>query len=64
MKDIHEAVRERETQIERLTKEIETLRTAARILEDEEHEVPKKIAKPATTREPVSASTGGIKQFP
>jgi mannitol/fructose-specific phosphotransferase system IIA component (Ntr-type) len=65
MRDIHEAIRERESEIKRINGELEALRLAARLLEEDEAELKKKSPSSAVAREKLSPTgTGSATQFP
>lgn len=56
MKNIQEVLREKETEIEKLTREIKLLRVAARILEDEGQPQPGRTADQSLR--PMEAASG------
>jgi hypothetical protein len=50
MKNIQDVLREKETEVEKLTREVKVLRVAARILEDESPSQPGRAAEPMSRR--------------
>ena len=56
MKNIQDVLREKETEIEKLTREIKLLRVAARLLEDEGPSQPGRTAE-SMSRHPDAAAT-------
>jgi hypothetical protein len=49
MKNIQDVLREKETEIEKLTGEVKLLRVAARLLEDESPSPPGRVAEPMSS---------------
>jgi hypothetical protein len=65
MRDIHEVIQEKESELQRIHGELDALRLAARLLEADEGEVRKKSPAPASTRESLTPTgTGSGTQFP
>jgi len=63
MRDIYEVIGEKESEIKRINGELDALRFAARLLEEDEADVKKKSPTPASARESLSP-TGTGTQFP
>ena len=65
MRDIHEVIREKESEFQRINGELDALRLAARLLEADEGEARKKSPVAAGARENLAATgTGPGTQFP
>lgn len=65
MRDINEAIRERESEMNRINGELEALRLAARLLEEDDGEVKRKAPSAAVAREKLTPTgTGTGTQFP
>jgi hypothetical protein len=65
MRDIHEVIREKESEVKRINGELETLRMALRLLEEDDVEMRRKSPSPVSAREnPSPTRTGSATQFP
>jgi hypothetical protein len=67
MRDIYEVIREKESEIKRINGELDALRVAARLLEEDEADVKKKSPSPSNVREnlpPRGTGSGSVTQFP
>lgn len=63
MRDIHEVIREKESEIQRINGELDALRLAARLLEADEGDPRRKTPGPASARENLTGTRPGT-QFP
>jgi hypothetical protein len=65
MRDIHEVIREKESELQRINGELDALRLAVHLLEADEGEARKKSPAPAGARDTLTATgTGPGAQFP